>query len=336
MRMIISVFMFVVVAFALTHANDAAEGSQPGAQPLVLLRSIELPRLEGRMDHLALNAAGDRLFIAALGNNTVEVVDAKAGSHLRSLSGFREPQGIGTIPDRNAIAVANGTGEGAQLIDATDFHSIAAVRLGDDADNVRYDASAKRLYVGYGGGALAAIDAANATLIGTVELGAHPESFQLEHQGQRIFVNVPNAGHVAVVDRSTMKVVATWPVSTARANYPMALDETGHRLFIGCRQPPKVLVYDLETGRQTGQADIVGDTDDMFFDAARQRLYVAGGEGFIDVLDAASPTPTRLARIATAAGARTGLFSQQQGRFYLAVPHRGAQRAEIRVYETRP
>jgi DNA-binding beta-propeller fold protein YncE len=207
--------------------------------------------------------------------------------------------------------------------------------LGDDADNVRYDASAKRLYVGYGSGALAAIDPAGATLAGTVKLAAHPESFQLEHDGTRIFVNVPNARHIAIVDRSSMKVTATWPVSSARANYPMALDEAGHRLFIGCRQPAKVLVYDTATGKETGQADIVGDTDDMFFDAQRKRLYVAGGEGFIDVLDASSSTPARLARTATAAGARTGLWSQQQGRFYLAVPHRGSQRAEIRVFDAR-
>jgi DNA-binding beta-propeller fold protein YncE len=207
--------------------------------------------------------------------------------------------------------------------------------VGDDADNVRYDASARRFYVGYGRGALAAFDPASGNVTGTVKLAAHPESFQLEHDGMRIFVNVPNAGYVAVVDRSTMKMVATWPVSAARANYPMTLDEAGHRLFIGCRQPAKVLVYDLATGKSTGQADIVGDTDDMFFDIQHKRLYVAGGEGFIDVLDASSAVPTRLARLATAAGARTGLWSQSQGRFYLAVPHRGAQRAEIRVYGAR-
>jgi DNA-binding beta-propeller fold protein YncE len=140
---------------------------------------------------------------------------------------------------------------------------------------------------------------------------------------------------VAVIDRAAMKVVATWPVSAARANYPMTLDDAGQRLFVGCRRPAKVLVYSLTTGKQTAQADIVGDTDDMFFDAQRKRLYVAGGEGFLDVLDVAGSTPQRIAHVATAAGARTGLFSQQQGRFYLAVPHRAGQHAEIRVFEAR-
>jgi DNA-binding beta-propeller fold protein YncE len=336
MRLVAAALIVVSLTFALPEANVRTPGDhQPEAPPLVFLRAIELPRVEGRIDHLTLNAAGDKLFVAALGNGTVEVLDVRGGAHLRSLPGFREPQGIGSIPDQSLVAVANGSGEGAALIDANDYHAVRAVALGDDSDNVRYDAAAKRLYVGYGGGALAAIDPASGKVLGTVKLAAHPESFQLERDGARIFVNVPDARHIAIVDRTAMKVVATWPVSAANANYPMAVDETGHRLFVGCRRPAKVLVYDLATGKQTGQADIVGDTDDLFFDAQRKRVYISGGEGFIDVLDAGSASLTRLARIATAAGARTGLFSPQQGRFYLAVPHRGGQRAEIRVYEAR-
>jgi DNA-binding beta-propeller fold protein YncE len=309
--------------------------SQP-PEPLRLLRSIELPRVEGRIDHLALDPAGEKLFVAALGNNTVEVLDVKNGTHLKSLPGFREPQGIGGAPDAKVIAVANGQGEGVQLIDANDLRPTKAISLGDDSDNVRYDASAKRLYVGYGGGALAAVDPADGRVLGHVKLAGHPESFQLERSGPRIFINVPTAEHIAVVDRSAMKIVATWPVSGAKSNYPMALDEADHVAFIGCRKPAKVLVYDTTTGKETGSADIVGDTDDLFFDAQRKRLYVAGGEGFIDVLDARTPAAlTRLARIATAPGARTALFSPEQGRLYLAVPHRGSQRAEIRVYEVR-
>ena len=333
MRKTLTVSLILGPAVMALAATRSVAFSQ--SEPLAFVRAIELPRVEGRMDHLTMSAGGDKLFVAALANNTVEVVDVKSGSHLRSLPGFHEPQGIGSVPDRSLIAVANGGGDGAQLIDVNDYRVVRAVALGDDSDNVRYDATARRLYVGYGRGALAAIDPASGKVTATVKLSAHPESFQLEAESARIFVNVPNAGHIAVVDRQAMKVVATWPVSSATANYPMTLDEAGHRLFIGCRRPAKVLVYDLMTGKQTAQADVVGDTDDMFFDRQRKRLYVAGGDGFLDVLDVASATPARIAHIATAAGARTGLFSQQQGRFYLAVPHRGTQRAEIRVFEVR-
>src|SRR5262249_43432321 len=158
--------------------------------------------------------------------------------------------------------------------------------------------------------------------------------FQLERSGSRIFVNVPAADQVAVVDRGPMRVVGTWPVTGAKANYPMALDETNHRLFIGCRRPAKVLVLDTGTGKEVGSFNIVGDTDDLFYDGTRKRVYISGGEGFVDAFQNESANNfTRVAHIATAAGARTSLFVPELNRLFLAVPHRGAQRAEIRVYE---
>ena len=305
-------------------------------EPLAFLRAIELPGVEGRIDHLAFDPAARRLYVAALGNNSVEVLDAGAGTHLKSLPGFREPQGIAVLPDVRSVAVANGEGDGVQLIGAEDYRIGSTIRLGDDADNVRYDPAAKRVYVGFGSGALAAIDPASAKVLAQAKLAGHPESFQLERGGPRVFVNVPTAQHVAVVDRGSMKVTATWPVTSAGANYPMALDEANHRLFIGCRRPAKVLVFDMTTGKQSASFDTVGDTDDLFYDVARRRVYVTGGEGFIDVVqDQGANGFARVAHIPTAAGARTSLFVADQGRLYLAVPHRGSQKAEIRVFEAR-
>ena len=321
----------VVLAILLVTVHA---GTMP--EPLAFVRAVELPHVEGRIDHLAFDAASQRLYVAALGNNSVEVLDAGAGTHLKSLPGFREPQGIAVIPDIKSVAVANGEGDGVQLIGAEDYRTGSTIRLGDDADNVRYDAAAKRVYVGFGSGALAAIDPAAAKVLAQAKLAGHPESFQLERGGSRAFVNVPTAQHVAVVDRGSMKVTATWPVTSAGANYPMALDEANHRLFIGCRRPAKVLVFDMTTGKQSASFDTVGDTDDLFYDVARKRLYVTGGEGFIDVVqDQGANGFARVAHIPTAAGARTALFVADQGRLYLAVPHRGSQKAEIRVFEAR-
>ncbi|MBA3673296.1 MAG: hypothetical protein H0W68_14895 [Gemmatimonadaceae bacterium] len=201
---------------------------------------------------------------------------------------------------------------------------------------MRYDALTKRVYVGFGSGALAAISSADGKVIGEAELAGHPESFQLEHSGPRVFVNVPTADQIAVVDRTAMKVAATWPVLGAKSNYPMALDEAHHRLFIGCRRPAKVIVYDTTTGKPMTSFDIVGDTDDLFYDVARKRLYVTGGEGFIDIFEEPDANRfTRTAHLPTSAGARTSLFVPELNRLYLAVPHRGTQKAEVRIYEAR-
>jgi DNA-binding beta-propeller fold protein YncE len=302
--------------------------------PLTLVGTIDLPHVEGRIDHLAVDMAAERLYVAALGNNTVEVLDLKSGGHLRSIPGFHEPQGIAFLADAKLVAVANGQGEGVQFVESSDLHPTNAVRLGDDSDNVRYDPAAKRLFVGFGSGALAAIDAADGKVLGEAKLSGHPESFQLERTGSRVFVNVPTADQIAVIDRPAMKIVATWRVVAAKSNYPMALDEANHRLFVGCRRPAKALVYDTATGKESGSFDIVGDTDDLFYDVVRNRLYVSGGEGYVDVFQEQDGGGFgRLAHIATAAGARTSLFVPEQSRLYLAVPHRGNQKAEIRIYQ---
>ena len=318
---------------APARARSAGMTKEEGGTWLTLASSIALPGVEGRIDHLAYDGDAQRLIVAALGNNPVEVLDLKGNRHLRSLPGFHEPQGVAVASGAKAVVVANGQGDGVQFLDADDYRPKRAVHLGDDSDNVRSDPAAGRLYVGFGGGALAAINAADGKVLGEAQLAGHPESFQLERGGGRIFVNVPGADHVAVIDRAAMKVVATWPLVGATSNYPMALDEANHRVFVGCRRPARILVYDTMTGKQAAAFDSVGDTDDLFFDADRKRLYVSGGEGFIDVVQDEGGRFRRLERVATAAGARTSLFVADQSRLYLAVPHRGAQKAEIRVYD---
>jgi DNA-binding beta-propeller fold protein YncE len=305
-------------------------------EPLALVQTIPLPGVEGRIDHLAVDLQNDRLFVAALGNDTLEVLDLRAGAHTRSVKGLHEPQGIALPPDGKIVAVANGKGGDLQLFDRASVTTVTSTPLGDDPDNVRYDPRTKRLLVGYGSGALGALDAQTGKRFGDVKLAGHPESFQLEANGPRVYVNVPSARQIAVLDREAMKLLMTWPVTDAEANYPMALDEPGHRLFIGCRRPANVLVYDTATGARVASIDAVGDTDDLFYDSQRGRLYVTGGDGAIDVFDVSAPAKlTRIAHVVSAPGARTSLFVPEQSRLYLAVPHLGSQKAEIRVYQAR-
>jgi DNA-binding beta-propeller fold protein YncE len=300
--------------------------------PFRLEKTVPLTGVEGRFDHLALDAAGKRLYIAALGNNTLEAVDLATGNRLPGVPGMHEPQGVGVVPEMHRVYVANGKDGKLRIFDGL-LKPVAEVVFGEDADNVRYDAAHKQLWVGYKDGQLGALDPATNKRAGDIFLDAHPESFQIEKSGTRIFVNVPDAGEVEVVDRIKKTVAAKWPVKAAAANYPMALDEPDGRLFIGCRKPAKLLVLDMETGKVMSEITCPGDTDDVFYDAARKRIYVAGGEGFLEAFQQKSPDQYQsLGKIATAAGARTGVYSPELNRFYLAVPHRGGQGAEIRIY----
>jgi DNA-binding beta-propeller fold protein YncE len=302
--------------------------------PLKLVQTIPLPKVEGRIDHMGVDVKGQRLFVSALGNNTLEVVDLAQGRHIRSITGLHEPQGVAYLPELDQVAVANGDDGTLRVFDGKSFTIVSSVMLGDDADNVRYDASGGRIVVGYGAGALAFLNAKTHKVVSTVKLANHPESFQLEKSRPRIYVNVPNANQIAVVDSAKQAVTATWPVGEYRSNFPMALDEAHHRLFVGTRRPATLVVFDTESGKQVTAVDIAGDTDDLFFDEQNKRIYVSAGEGSIDIInqvDADHYMP--MGKIATASGARTSLFVPDLHRLYLAVPHRGAQEAAIRVYD---
>ena len=302
---------------------------------LEAVATIPLPNVSGRIDHLAFDAVREHLFVAALGNNTVEVLDTAKNQHLRSLSGFHEPQGVATVPDVNAIAVANGDTGTLQLLDAATLQTRWTVNIGGDADNVRYDAAAKRIYVAAVGG-LFGVDPATGGSVKRVAIDGHPESFQLETAGTRVYANLPGllSSQIVAGDRQNMTVVAAWPAGCG-GNYPMALDEATSRLFVGCRRPARLEAVDTRSGRVMTSTEIVGDTDDLFYDAERKRVYVIGGEGFIDVVDRQGDSLHRVKRVATRSGARTGLWVASLGRLYVAVPARGGEGAEVRVLAAR-
>ncbi|MEO6971248.1 MAG: hypothetical protein ABI217_10180, partial [Chthoniobacterales bacterium] len=252
--------------------------------PCRLIQTIALPNVKGRIDHLAADVEGRRLFVCALGNNSVEVVDLKLAKQVQSIQGLGAPQGVAYIPQLGRLVAANDEGGRVNFYEGRDLRPAGVVDLKDDADNVRYDAQSKRVYVGYGSGAVAILDPSSAQLVGSIGLTAHPESFQLERGGSRIFANVPEAGEVVVLDRRQRKTLARWSTGGAAANFPMALDEKNARLFIGCRRPARLIVLDTAAGKVVASLGISGDVDDIFYDAERKRIYAICGAGMIDVI----------------------------------------------------
>jgi len=304
------------------------------ASPLQLKQTIALPGVNGRLDHLALDSAGDRLFVCALGNNTVEVIDLLKGQRIHSITGFGTPQGVAYVPNLNRIFIASDEGGLCKIYDGKSFQQTGQLVLKDDADNVRYDASSDQVYVGFGSGGIAVVDAISGKSIASIKLTGHPEAFELEKQGRRIFVNIPNARQVAVVDREKKQIIATWRTDGAFENFPMALDEPSHRLFLGCRLPAKLIVLNTDSGELVAKIDISGDADDVFYDSKRRRIYAICGAGKIDIIEQADANTYKpLAKIETAEGARTGLFVPGHDTLFVAVPHRGSQQAEIRCYQ---
>ena len=318
----------LVIVIAVVGNYLAAESGG-----LQLKQTIPLPGVEGRIDHLDLDAAGERLFVCALGNNTAEVLDLRKGERVHTISDLGAPQGLVYIAELNRLFIANDKGGVCKIYDAKSYQNVGEIDLKDDADNVRYDSATKKIYVGFGSGGIAIVNALDGKQIGSIKLSAHPEAFELEKNGKRIFVNVPNSRHVAVIDREKGEVVTTWKTDLAFGNFPMALDEANHRLFVGCRLPAKLVVLNTESGDIVAKIDISGDPDDVFYDGKRHRIYAICGAGKIDIIEQTDPnTYAASARANTADGARTGLFVSERDTLFVAVPHRGSQKAEVRAY----
>jgi DNA-binding beta-propeller fold protein YncE len=301
---------------------------------LVLETKIPLGDVKGRIDHLAVDLGHRRLFLAELGNNTVSVIDIDVRKVVRRLAGFDEPQGVAYFSQTDTLYVASGGGGVLSAFRGAQLEPVGKLDLGDDADNIRIGRSEGRLYVGVGSGNLTIIDAAAFKKVAEIELKGHPESFQLEGEGPRIYVNVPDAREVAVVDRKTNKQIASWPTADLRSNYPMALDSPRHRVLVAFRQPATLVSFDAASGAVQERIDICGDADDIFVDPRRGYIYVACGQGAIDVLADHGDRTTHVARIDTSSGARTAFFSLELDRLFVAA--RATSREQATVWVFRP
>ncbi len=332
--------LFLALALGASLGARAPEGRAGDEAALLLVARIPLVGVGGRIDHLSLDAAGQRLFVAALGNDSVEVVDLAKSARSGRIEGLHEPQGVLWLADPGRLLVTNGEGGDARLY-GPDLAEAARVRTPSDPDNVRAGTGtdgAGRAWLGAGGessGALVLVDARRGEKLSEIALSGHPEAFQLEADGRRAFVNVPSARAVEVLDRDAAKVVARWALPHG-SNFPMALDEGSGRLFVACRRPARLVVLDTKTGAVVADVEAPGDADDVFVDAARHRVYVSAGAGVVRVyargegeaLDVVGDVPT-------APGARTSLFDPDGDRLYVAAPRQGKHEAEILVLRPR-
>jgi YVTN family beta-propeller protein len=315
-----------------------AAGAAHGQQYLVPVGKILLPGVAGRIDHMAVDPAGKRLYVAELGNNSVDVVDLAAMRQVRRIGGLNEPQGVGYAAKADVVAVANGGDGTVRLYRGPQLAPVGVVALGSDADDARIDPRTGNIVVGYGTGGLALIDPEQRTETGAVRLAAHPEGFAIDAVTGRAYVNVPDAGEIAVADLGAKRQVARWTVPGLRGNFPLALDPVGAVVATVFRRPATLVLIDAKTAAPLARLPTCGDADDVFFDAPRRRVYVSCGAGSIDVFAAdTGGAYAQLARVATSAGARTSLWAPRLDRLFVAArAGSGAKDAVVIVFEPLP
>ena len=313
--------------------STSCAGADEGAS-LKLTKTIVLKGPAGRLDHLALDGKGQRLFVANMANASPDIVDLKEGKLLKQVPDQKGIQGIAYAPDLNRIFVGNGEGGACNVFDGDNYKLLKSLPL-EDADNVRYDARAKLVYVAHAEKSLAVIDPKEMKVVKEIKLSAAPESFQLATDSPRLYLNAPKSPQVRVIDTQKGEEIHCQPLSLSKANYPMAFDEENHRLYIGCRDKPMLVIFDTESNKEVGSVPIPGDVDDVFYDAKRKRVYASCGEGLLAVVQVGEKDKCEVTeKITTAKGARTSLFDVDTSRLYLIVPRQeGKNGPEIRVYQ---
>jgi DNA-binding beta-propeller fold protein YncE len=333
LRIIATVLAGVI---ALASSTALAFAQPADTAPLQLEAKIALGDVRGRIDHMAVDLKRQRLFVAELGNDTVGIVDLSNLKLIHRIDGLKEPQDVGYEPSSDTLYVANARDGSVQLFDGSDYRSSGRIELGSDADNIRIDTAAHRVFIGYGSGGLAVIDPSTRNKVGDIALKAHPESFQIDPGTSQIFVNVPDARGIAVVDSVSQKQTGKWPLANRGANFPMALDPGRRQVLIVFRAPAELGVLSMRGGKPFATTEACGDADDLFIDAKRARVYVSCGAGFLDVLEPKDATYRRIARIPTVSGARTSLFVPEMDRLLVAVRASSGEPAAIWIFRPMP
>jgi DNA-binding beta-propeller fold protein YncE len=319
-----------LVAVMLAMMGALLVDQARGETPLLLERKIALGEVRGRIDHLAVDLQRNRLFVAELESDAVAVVDLDANRLLHVISDLRKPQGLGYDRATDALYVANGGDGTVAIFHGNDFSAVARIAVGENADNVRVDALANRIFVAHGGG-LAVIDPAGLGKIGDIDLRTHPEGFQLDPSSNGMFLNDPAGQAIIILDRVARREVGRWPLGNG-TNFPMALNPKAGHVVVAFRNPARLVAFSKNNGAPVTDAALCGDADDVFVDQKRERVYVSCGEGYLDVFDASEDAYRRIKRIPTAGGARTSLFVPELDLLFVAGRATASEPASIWVF----
>src|SRR5258708_1463864 len=339
-----TIFKLWFVAAIFFVANSGVSFSQESEkQPLKLVQTIPLPNVKGRLDHMDVDVKGKRLFVAGLENGTFEVVDLQAGKWVRSIPGFKKPQGALFVPELNKLFLASGDDGMLRVFRGDTLELLDSIHLEPGPNRVVYEPKSKLVYVGYGGkdaekdyGEIGIIDAQNDKVVGDIKVVAHPSELLLDKDGKTLFVFVSIANKLQVIDTKKREVLSTWPVTSQRPG-DAAFDESTSRLFIGTRTPAEMIVMDSKSGKEIAHLPTPESMDGVYFDGTRKRIYVSGGRdlqvGFAYVYQQRDADHyDTIGKVPTRGGAGTSFWSLELDRYYVAAPANDKEEAAILVY----
>jgi DNA-binding beta-propeller fold protein YncE len=316
------------------------------ADTLRLIGRTDLAGYEGDFDHFGVDLKGNRLFLAGEDGGTLEVFDLRSGAHVKSVKGMETPHAIHYEPKRDRLIVSN-SGDGlSKILDGKSYAVVDTIRLAPGADVMSYDPSSQNLWFVTGGKnaskkmdktVVAQVDSNTGKTIGEVTFDTDfTEGIVAEQAGSRVFVNVAGKSEIAVLDKKTRKVLATWPVKEGENNSAIDLDEKNKRLFVITRKPFKLVVLDSDTGRSVASFDAPPRTNGMMFDRANRRIYATGDDYVAVFRQIDADHYEELARVASEKGAKTSVLVPELRRLYVAVGGSSTQKAGVLRYEVVP
>ena len=334
-------FVMASILFVATSAQ-----SQQMVEPLKLVQTIPMPGLhDGDFDHFTADFADHLLFLAAEENGVVEVFDLNTSTLIHTITGLDSPHSMVYRPDLKKLFVVDGDANEIRMYQGPTFTPAGAIKGLPACDSMAYDPATKYMYVINGGSDaglsysfVSVVDTTAEKKLADIRLDADEvEAVTLETKGPLMYINLRSKGAIAVVNRETRSVVATWSIATeGKTNVPMAFDEADHRLFVATEDPGKVIFLDSNTGKILNTMPCGSNTDDAYWDPTLRRLYVAGVPN-ISVYHLIGPNRFRiLGQVPSAWHGMTGILIPQLNRYYVAVSHHGQTPAQVFVYDVVP
>jgi DNA-binding beta-propeller fold protein YncE len=330
---------FVATIIVLIGASAFAQ-SKP---PLRLLQTIPLPDLKpGDFDHFALDLAGNRLFLTGEANNAVLVLDIRANKLIHTIVDVDEPHSLLYLPAAKQLWVVAGGDGTVKIFDSVTYAPIETLKVTEGADSSAYDPAKHLFYIAAGGSdakltysLINIVDTSTRKKVGDIKVDStNIEALAIEKNGPRIFANIRDKSVVGVIDRDKKTVTTTWPLGELHGNTPLTYDEANHRVFVVGRKPPSLVVLDSESGKIVATLPTAEMTDDMAFDPASKRIYVACNDFTVVYLEKDADHYEELGRAPTGFRAKTAILVPQLKRYYVAAPRHESDMAGVMVFET--